>query len=338
MNSVVDYDLTSLNTLALAAKAAAFVQLESAKEAEQLQKLVLHYPRRWVLGGGSNMVMASQVNALVIAMRNKGIRLLAEDEQSYLVEAQAGEQWHEFVRYTLSQGWLGLENLALIPGTVGAAPVQNIGAYGVELDQLLHEVIVWDFDLATQKVLTKSDCDFAYRDSLFKRQAAGRFMILAVRFKLHKAAYWQPVLRYPDLQRLAQQPIAPSALEIFEAVIAIRQAKLPDPSLLANAGSFFKNPIVNAGHYQCLLKTYPDLVAYAQPGGSYKLAAGWLIDKAGWKGKAIGSVGMHVNQALVLVNYGGATAKDVAILVQAVRASVINMFNVELEQEPVAVS
>lgn len=163
-------------------------------------------------------------------------------------------------------------------------------------------------------------------------------MILAVRFKLLKASHWQPVLRYPDLQRLAQQAVLPSAQEIFEAVIAIRQAKLPDPSHLANAGSFFKNPIVSAEHYQRIVKSYPDLVAYVQPDGRYKLAAGWLIDRAGWRGKAIGPVGMHVNQALVLVNYGGATAKEVEKLVQAVCASVLAMFNVELEQEPVEVS
>lgn len=337
MHTVANYDLTSLNTLSLASTAATFVRVDSLETLPSLQALAHHYPRRWVLGGGSNMVLQQRVNALVIAMRNRGIRLIAEDEHSYLIEAQAGEIWHDFVWYTLTKGWLGLENLALIPGTVGAAPVQNIGAYGVELDQLLHEIVVWDLHEAVKKVFTKTECGFSYRDSIFKRQAPGRFIILSVRFRLYKVSRWMPVLRYPDLAPLAEQDRPPTAQEIFEAVVAIRSTKLPNPKKLANAGSFFKNPVVSQQQYKQLLKKYPDLVAYPQPNSLVKLAAGWLIDRAGWRGRSLGPVGMHINQALVLVNYGDANADDVANLVEAVRAAIWAQFEVELEQEPVNV-
>lgn len=329
--------LQALNTLALPAVAKQFLCFENEAQLPELQEKIQTSSKRWVLGGGSNMVMADTVDALLIHMQNKGIRLIAQQGDEVWVEAQAGEVWHDFVRYCLDQGWYGLENLALIPGTVGAAPVQNIGAYGIELQQVVHAVKVWDFLTAQYLWLDTADCQFAYRDSFFKRAPQGRYMIVAVQFKLVTAGAWTPILRYPDLQHhplLQKTPITAQA--VFQAVIAIRQQKLPDPAVLANAGSFFKNPIVTTAHYEQLLAQYPDLVAYSYQ-GQYKLAAGWLIDHAGWKGKRLGPVGMHKNQALVLVNYGGARAADVAALVQQVQQQVFELFQVQLEQEPIAV-
>ncbi len=236
--------------------------------------------------------------------------------------------------HCLAQGWPGLENLALIPGTVGAAPVQNIGAYGVELDQRFHSLLAWDLQAGREVEMGPEDCRFAYRDSVFKRDAPGRWLIVAVRFRL--PVEWRPVLEYPDLQRhasLQQREVLPR--QVFDAVCEIRRGKLPDPAVLGNAGSFFKNPVVEAGRYRRLKAEHSGLVAYAQPDGRYKLAAGWLIDQAGWKGRRAGPVGVHERQALVLVNYGGATADDVLGLAEQIKASVSQRFGVLLEQEPV---
>lgn len=331
-----DHHLNSYNTLGLASTAQHLVYLDHVDQISALQLLAWDLPQRWILGGGSNMVVAPHVSALVVKMQNQGIRVLSETESEVIVEAQAGECWHQFVRSCLERGWFGLENLALIPGTVGAAPVQNIGAYGVELEQRLHSVLVWDFLLGKLIYYTTEQCQFAYRDSVFKREKTGRYMIIAVQFKLMKEAAWQPVLRYPDLLHHERLQKKVTAHAIFEAVIEVRQRKLPDPMQLANAGSFFKNPIVDLDRYEQIKSQHPQVVAYAQE-LQMKLAAGWLIEQAGWKGKRIGSVGMHEHQALVLVNYGGATATDVQRVVEQVKADVYNLFRVELEQEPVNV-
>lgn len=330
--------LKSMNTLALSAKAKKLVVFDQLDQLPSLQELMLREPRRWVLGGGSNLVLSEQVDALVIKMENRGIRLIAETTDKVIIEAQAGDCWHDFVQYCLHQGWCGLENLALIPGTVGAAPVQNIGAYGVELGQFVEQVQVWDVDQARLRLLSAAECDFAYRNSCFKRSEPGRFVILAVQFRLVKPSAWQAVLNYPDLKNHPSLQGQLTAQQVFDAVVQVRQRKLPDPAVLANAGSFFKNPIVTHQHYQQLLQSYPDLVAYPYGVEQYKLAAGWLIEQAGWKGKQVGAVGMHKNQALVLVNYGGASAKEVVQLVSQLKADIQRRFAVELEQEPVAVS
>lgn len=329
-----DQHLNSYNTLALASTAQCLVYFEHLNQIPALQALAQDLPQRWILGGGSNMVMAPHVSALVVKMQNQGVRLLSETDTEVIVEAQAGESWHQFVRLCLENGWFGLENLALIPGTVGAAPVQNIGAYGVELEQRLHLVQVWDFLLGKRVNYSVEQCQFAYRESIFKREKTGRYMIVAVQFKLMKSSAWQPVLRYPDLLHHASLQKNVTAHAVFEAVVEIRQRKLPDPQQLANAGSFFKNPIVDVDCYERIRSQHPQVVAYAQE-QHMKLAAGWLIEQSGWKGKRMGPVGMHMHQALVLVNYGGATATDVQCVVDQVKTDVYNLFQVELEQEPV---
>ncbi|MHA6493738.1 UDP-N-acetylmuramate dehydrogenase [Pseudomonas borbori] len=286
-----------------------------------------------VLGGGSNLLLTRNVEALVLRITSRGVRILQDDGERVLIEAQAGEPWHPFVQTTLNQGFAGLENLSLIPGTVGAAPMQNIGAYGVELKDVFAGLTALDRHSGELREFALADCDFAYRDSLFKREA-GRWIILRVRFALTRTAELH--LDYgPVRQRLAEQGIAtPTAVDVSEAICSIRREKLPDPTQLGNAGSFFKNPLVPAKLAQRLRAAYPDLVAYPQANGQVKLAAGWLIERAGWKGYREGDAGVHRLQALVLVNYGGASGLELLALAQRIQADIAERFAVSLEIEP----
>lgn len=350
-----DQDLQARNTLGLPARAAVAVLEDESAIPALCEALAAGRKGRdgeapmFVLGGGSNLVMLERPRHRVLRVALRGIRLRDETADHWIVEAAAGESWHGFVDHCLSRGWPGLENLALIPGTVGAAPVQNIGAYGLELDQRLHSVVAWDLRAGRAHDLRPSECGFAYRDSLFKRDGAGRWLIVRVRFALPKA--WTPRLDYPDLRdhpglraergaSVSGRPAsassaAPSPRQVFDAVCDIRRRKLPDPAVLGNAGSFFKNPVIDAGQAEGLKQRFPDLRTYPQADGRVKLAAGWLIERAGWKGRRLGPVGMHERQALVLVNHGGAQAADVLALAWAVRADVRERFGVDLEQEPV---
>ncbi|TBV07143.1 UDP-N-acetylmuramate dehydrogenase [Phytopseudomonas dryadis] len=286
-----------------------------------------------VLGGGSNLLLTADVEALVLRMASRGIRLLADDGQRVEIEAEAGEPWHGFVQWTLQQGFVGLENLSLIPGTVGAAPVQNIGAYGVELKDCFLGLTALDRQSGAIRGFDRQECGFAYRDSLFKRES-GRWIILRVRFVLSRNAPLH--LDYgPVRQRLAEQGIeSPSAADVGRAICAIRSEKLPDPAVLGNAGSFFKNPLVPAELAQRLQQRHADLVAYPQADGQVKLAAGWLIEKAGWKGFRDGDAGVHRLQALVLVNHGQASGQQLLALARRIQADIAERFGVSLEIEP----
>ncbi|MDO7897986.1 UDP-N-acetylmuramate dehydrogenase [Pseudomonas citrulli] len=286
-----------------------------------------------VIGGGSNLLLTGDIDALVLRMASQGIRLLSDDGERVVVEAEAGEPWHPFVQYTLAQGWSGLENLSLIPGTVGAAPMQNIGAYGVEVKDVFAGLTALDRQTGELREFNLEQCRFAYRDSLFKQQA-GRWLILRVRFALSRAAHLH--LDYgPVRQRLNEQGIDQATpTDVSRAICSIRSEKLPDPAVLGNAGSFFKNPLVPAEHVAHLKQQYPDLVAYPQPGGQMKIAAGWLIERAGWKGFREGDAGVHALQALVLVNHGGATGLQLLELAQRIQRDIAERFQVELEMEP----
>ncbi len=286
-----------------------------------------------VIGGGSNLLLTRDVEALVLRMASRGIRILSEDGQRVVVEAEAGEPWHPFVLWSLQQRLAGLENLSLIPGTVGAAPMQNIGAYGVELKDVFVGLTALDRQTGELREFSLLECAFAYRDSLFKREA-GRWLILRVRFALSRASELN--LDYgPVRQRLAEQGIsAPTATDVSQAICAIRSEKLPDPAELGNAGSFFKNPLVAPELAERLRVEYSDLVAYPQADGQVKLAAGWLIERAGWKGFRDGDAGVHRLQALVLVNYGGATGLQLLGLAQRIQADVLARYGVSLEIEP----
>ena len=330
-----DVSLQKLNTFGIAAQAKLFLQVVELSQLMAIRNdLTLSKLPRLILGGGSNLVLSDHIDALVLHMCMQGKHLMSEDAHFYYVKAAAGENWHSFVAWTLSQGWGGLENLSLIPGTVGAAPIQNIGAYGVEIQDVFHTLEAFDFDTGEVITMDKTACSFAYRDSIFKQRLGKRIVILNVTFALPKV--WQPKLAYADVTKWLEKAhiTQPSAIDVSRAIIAIRQAKLPDPQLIGNAGSFFKNPVVSTVQRQAWLDQYPALVSYVQASGDYKLAAGWLIEQAGWKGRNLGAAGVYEKQALVLVNRGHATGTEVRVLAQKIRADVLAQFGVELEIEP----
>ena len=286
-----------------------------------------------VIGGGSNLLLTRDIDALVLHMASRGRRVLGDDGERIVVEAEAGEPWHPFVQWALAQGYCGLENLSLIPGTVGAAPMQNVGAYGVEIKDVFVGLTALDRETGELRDFGLAECAFGYRDSLFKRNP-GRWLILRVRFALSRTL--QAHLDYgPVRQRLAEQGVTePTAQAISEAICNIRREKLPDPAELGNAGSFFKNPVVSAELVERIRAQYPGVVAYPQADGQVKLAAGWLIEQAGWKGHREGDAGVHRLQSLVLVNYGQASGAQMHALARRIQADILERFGVELEMEP----
>lgn len=327
-------DLTAMNTLGLRGQARRFMPIDSADTLAALaQEGRFAGQRCVVLGGGSNIVVPEALDAQVLKMNIAGRHIDASDAACWQVRAGAGELWHDFVRWTLAQGCPGLENLSLIPGTVGAAPIQNIGAYGVELAERFGSLEAVHLDDGRRRRFVAEDCRFAYRDSFFKTPEGARWAIVSVTFALPRA--WRPATGYAELARELASIEGPTPMQISDAVIAIRRRKLPDPAELGNAGSFFKNPCVDTGTLAGLLARHPELPHYPQADGSVKLAAGWLIERAGWKGRRMGPVGMYEKQALVLVNHGGATASQVRALADAVMADVERLFGVRIEPEPI---
>ena len=347
--------LQPYNSFGIVARAETLVRVRSLQDLVDWHHTAVRAGEAvFVLGGGSNVVLTGDVKTTVLKMELRGRRLVQETPDAWVVEVAAGEPWHDTVAWTLQQGWPGLENLALIPGTVGAAPVQNIGAYGVELQDRFDSLTA--FDLATGQTFTldAAQCAFGYRDSVFKHPPAqpgsgeqlprgmglaGRAVITHVRLRLPRA--WRPELGYLDLERKRQETgiAEPTAQQIFDWVCAIRSAKLPDPAVLGNAGSFFKNPTVSPEQCQDIIARDPKIVHYPMPDGSIKLAAGWLIDACGWKGKTVGKAGVYEKQALVLVNRGqgadSVTGGEVMTLARAIQTSVYERFGIRLEPEPV---
>ena len=348
--------LQAFNTFRIVAKAQALARITSEADVHQL----LADPEwaavpKFVLGGGSNIVLTGDVKPLVLKVEVRGLKVVGETAKSVIVEAGAGENWHDFVTWTLDQNLPGMENMALIPGTVGASPVQNVGAYGVELQDRFDSLDA--IDLLTGQVFTlnAAQCAFGYRDSVFKHASSGeadlhlplglkdRALILRVRFALPKA--WKPVLGYADIERkMAEHGVTePTARQIYDWVCEVRRAKLPDPAVIGNAGSFFKNPTVTAEQCEDIIARDPKVVHYRLYNGSVKLAAGWLIDSCGWKGKSVGQAGVYEKQALVLVNRGagvdgnGATGGEVMTLAKAIQTSVYERFGILLEPEPVVI-
>ncbi len=350
--------LQRYNSFGIVAKAFRLVRVTNEEDVRQLiAQPDLRDAPRFILGGGSNIVITGDVKALVLKVEVKGRRVVEETSRAVIVEAGAGEGWHDTVAWTIAQGYGGLENLALIPGTVGGSPVQNIGAYGVELQDRFESLDA--IDLTTGRVFTldAAQCGFGYRDSVFKHAPpaesndnhvggfglAGRALILRVRFRLPKP--WKPVLGYFDLERkIAETGITePTFQQVYEWVCAIRGAKLPDWRVIGNAGSFFKNPAVTPDQCADIIAREPRVVHYPMPDGTIKLAAGWLIDACGWKGKTVGNAGVYEKQALVLVNRGkaeegtSATGGEVMTLAGAIQTSVYERFGIRLEPEPVVV-
>lgn len=330
--------LKPYNSFGLPAQAQTLVRIRSDADVRRvLDHPVLGPARKFVLGGGSNIVLTRDVSQVVLKVEVPGIRLLEDRPDAWIVEAGAGESWHGVVAWTLAHGLPGLENLALIPGTVGAAPVQNIGAYGLELKDRFESLDAVDLITGRSVTLRASACRFGYRDSIFKQDLAGKSLITRVRLRLPKP--WKPVLGYLDLERrrIESGVEVPTAQQVFDWVCDIRRAKLPDPGVIGNAGSFFKNPVVTPEQCRDIIGRDPEIVHYPMPDGSYKLAAGWLIDACGWKGKTIGRAGVYERQALVLVNRGGATGAEVVTLARAIQESVYGRFGIRLEPEPVVV-
>ena len=326
--------LKPFNTFGVDVRAQLFAEAHSdADVREALAYATSHDVPLLVIGGGSNLLLTADIPALVLRMATRGIRVISDDGNRVVIEAEAGEPWHPFVQHTLAQGFSGLENLSLIPGTVGAAPMQNIGAYGVEIKDVFAGLTALDRQTGELRDFSLEECNFAYRDSVFKQQP-GRWLILRVRFALDRVAHLH--LEYgPVRQRLTEQGIEqPTPTDVSRAICSIRSEKLPDPAVLGNAGSFFKNPLVPAAVVAQIKAQHPDLVAYAQPDGQMKLAAGWLIERAGWKGFREADAGVHKLQALVLVNYGAATGLQLLDLAQRIQKDISERFNVELEMEP----
>lgn len=332
MQVAKNISLLPFNSFHFDVHASTFISVKSIDELEEALTDPVKQPSL-ILGGGSNLLLTRNPVEFVLKIDIIGIDELKEDTSHIFVRAGAGVNWHEFVQYTISRDWGGLENLSLIPGNVGAAPIQNIGAYGVELKDVFFELEAYDRKEKKVFAFGVNDCKFGYRDSIFKSMEKNRYIILNVTFILNKV----PVLRtsYGAIRdELNKMKIkSPTIRDISEAVIHIRRSKLPDPAEIGNAGSFFKNPVVDQSLFLSLSKKYTDLPAYPHEDQSVKLAAGWLIEQCGWKGYRKGDAGVHANQALVLVNYGKATGKEILKLSERITEAVFKKFRVQLEKE-----
>lgn len=300
-------------------------ELAALSDAEGLAKLVL--------GGGSNILFTRDFDGLVMKNDLKGIELLREDDRHLYVKAGAGENWHGFVQYCIGRGWAGVENLSLIPGNVGASPMQNIGAYGMEIKDVFEELEAYHLEEKKVFTFSNNDCGFGYRESVFKRRYRNQFVILNVTFRLNKTPHFNTSYGAigQELEKMGVRELSIQA--VSQAVINIRRSKLPDPAIIGNAGSFFKNPSVPAAQFEALQQNWPGIIGYANPDGSVKLAAGWLIEQCGWKGFRRGDAGCHEKQALVLVNYGNANGSEIYELSTEILDSVQSRFGVELERE-----
>lgn len=328
-----NYSLRPHNTFGIDVSATAFASFASLEELQAILAENAGQLPLFVLGGGSNILFTKPVDALVLKNELRGITVIAETDQTVDVRAGAGEVWHAFVSHCVEQGWGGVENLSLIPGSVGASPMQNIGAYGVEIKDCFVSLEAYHIADGRVDTFTATDCAFGYRESVFKRQYKDQYIILSVTYRLQKHPEFNTAYGAirDELEAMGVKELSVKA--ISQAVINIRQSKLPDPKTLGNAGSFFKNPVVPKSVYEQLAISHPEMPHYPQNDGTEKLAAGWLIEQAGWKGKQVGNCGVHAKQALVLVNYGGATGKEIYNLSQSVLDDVKERFGVQLERE-----
>ncbi len=324
--------LKPFNTFGIDAMARYFLPITNHQSLITLQSLITNH-QSLILGGGSNLLFTRDFDGLVIHNQLKGMELVRTTAEHVWVKVAAGEVWHAFVEYCLEHDFAGVENLALIPGYVGASPMQNIGAYGVEVKEVIEEVEAWHLREGYSRTFSNEECGFGYRESVFKRELKGIFLITSVTFRLNKVPLYH--LEYgairQELERMGV--VEPTIRSVADAVIRIRQSKLPDPRKIGNAGSFFKNPEVPSAQYESLKALYPELPGYPQASGRVKLAAGWLIEKAGWKGVHRGEAGVHDKQALVLVNLGNATGKEIWQLSEEILRSVQQQFGVLLERE-----
>lgn len=339
MNVFSDFSLLHHNTFGIDAVASRFVEVESADDYGSLFSMPeLRSSPFFILGGGANVVFADHYEGTVIHPVNRGVRLVDRHDGHCFVEAQSGESWDHFVRTCIANGWYGLENMVSIPGSVGASAVQNVGAYGSEAKDVIERVHVFSLSDGSQRWVEASECCFAYRHSIFKDEWKDRYIIDRILFRLHDS--FSPKVSYKALSdALEERAIAnPSASDVADVVTAIRASKLPDPQVVGSAGSFFKNPVVDASLYNAIRLSYPDVVAHATPDGGYKISAGWMIDRCGWKGRTVGRVGVYEKQALVLVNRGGCNGQEVRLLASDIVADIKSHFGVELQCEAIFVN
>jgi UDP-N-acetylmuramate dehydrogenase len=329
-----NHPLKQLNTFGISAYARYFTECSSEGQLnEVISSDRFRNTRKLILGGGSNLLFTGDFDGLVIKNSLKGISLAQEDKDHYFLKAAAGEVWHELVQYCIQHNYAGLENLSLIPGNVGASPMQNIGAYGVEIKDVFHQLEAIHINDGSKRTFTAEQCKFGYRESVFKRELKDQYIITSVTYRLSKTPVLNVSYGAIGNELESMQVKNPTIADVSQAVINIRSSKLPDPKKIGNAGSFFKNPEISAEQYQQLQKDFPDIVGYSLENGNVKLAAGWLIERCGWKGKTIGDAGVHKLQALVLVNYGNANGREIYNLSQQVMDSVKEKFGVSLERE-----
>ncbi|WP_340202893.1 UDP-N-acetylmuramate dehydrogenase [Ascidiimonas sp. W6] len=325
--------LKPYNTFGIDVKASHFVAVKTISELRETLSNSL-FDKKFILGGGSNMLLTSDVDALVIHLELHGKEVVCQDDTHVLIKAYAGENWHEFVLWTLAQDYGGLENLSLIPGSVGAAPIQNIGAYGVELKDTF--VSCEAMEIANGKIHTfsKEACQFSYRDSIFKKSHKGAFVITSVTFRLSNKKHLVNTSYGAIEKELDDQKIKnPTIKQVSEAVIAIRRSKLPNPSEIGNSGSFFKNPVISLAAFEQLKNKYPEIPSYKVSEEAIKVPAGWLIEQCGFKGKRYGDAGVHHKQALVLVNYANASGKEILALAKQIQQKVLETFQINIETE-----
>jgi UDP-N-acetylmuramate dehydrogenase len=327
-----NYLITPYHTFGLKVRADYFVNV--TEEAEINDILTLPYRPRMILGGGSNILFSKNYQGIIIRNVITGIEILEQRDNQVLVEVGGGVIWHDLVLWALSNDFGGLENLSLIPGTVGAAPIQNIGAYGVEFDSVFHRLKAVDLNTGNSHVFNKEDCGFGYRNSIFKEALKDKYLITRVQIKLSTDRH-NLCLDYGDIKKtLSGRAIEqPTIRDVSDAVIRIRTSKLPDPQVIGNAGSFFKNPLLSPANYEALLSTYPDMPCYPTKLGKVKIPAAWLIERAGWKGFRKGDAGVYEKHALVLVNHGNATGEEMHQLAEGIKASILEIFNISLESE-----
>ena len=323
--------LKAFNTFGIDVKAKAFVKVNGIDELRSVLKE--NNKPLLILGGGSNVLFTKDFDGLVVNNQIKGIEVLHDTANDVLIKVGAGEIWHEFVMYCIENGYAGVENLSLIPGSVGAAPMQNIGAYGVEVKDLITEVETIDINDLSLKTFSNEECKFDYRSSIFKTSVKGKYFITAVTFRLIKEAEINTSYGAIESELAIMGVEQPTIKAVSDAVIRIRRSKLPDPQKIGNSGSFFKNPVVSEEIKESVLQQYPSAPVYPQPSGEFKLAAGWLIEQCGWKGKQIENYGVHKKQALVLVNYGNAKGEDIYKLSEDIIQSVNQKFGITLERE-----
>jgi len=333
MRIIKDYNLKELNTFGIEAKAKFFVEINNEKDIKELiASLEFQQNEKLFLGGGSNVLFTQDFDGIVILNKVKGIEIIKEDNRNVWIKGFGGENWHEFVMFTLNKKLWGLENLSLIPGTVGAAPMQNIGAYGAELKNVLENVEAYDVKTGEKVIFEKEECECGYRTSIFKTSAKGKYFISAILVRLSKNINVNVSYKVLENYLKENNIKAETPKDISDVVIAIRTSKLPDPKILGNAGSFFKNAFVEDKKFGELMSKFPDLPFFKED-EKVKIPAGWLIEQCKWKGKRLGNVGVHEKQALVLVNYGGASGAQVKELSDKIIASVFEKFGIKLERE-----